>query len=175
MTEFIVSLVVLGLFVGVYHVYEKRTPLDKRFTWGEAMIAATYVFFLFFVAYGAIPHYWLQWADSGLEWRADVLLQGPHIPGISNSVDVFDDAGNLVETQNLGIIASQQDGGWFPFRIPYLILRDIVSVVIYNIFLGANIWYWNHWQTRAARAAEAEKVVEAPSEFGRPLIREGAR
>ncbi len=165
MTEFIVSLVVLGLSLGIYHWYEKKAPIDKRMTWGEAMIAATYAFFMFFMAYGVVPHYWLQWADSGLGWRADRLFQGPHIPGISSTLD----------GQQLGVIASQQDGGWFPFRIPYLILRDIVSVVIYNVFLGANIWYWYHWQNRAARFKAAEQAVEAPSQFGRPLIREGAR
>ena len=161
MTEFIMTLIVTFLSVGVYHWYEKRTPIDKRFTWGEAMIAATYVFYMMFWLYGVVPHYWLQWADSGLQWRADVILQGPHIPGIS--------------PEGLGIIASQQDGGWFPFRIPYLILRDIVAVIIYNVFLGGMIFYWNHWQTRAARAEQVEKATEAPSEFGRPLIREGAR
>jgi len=164
-TEFIVSLVVLAVSLAFYHWYEKRTPIDKVFTWGEAMIAGTYVFFLFFLVYGAIPHYWLQWADSGLQWRSDKILQGPHIPGLSSTVD----------GQQLGIIASQQDGGWFPFRIPYLILRDLIAVIIYNVFLGGNIWYWNHWQKRAARAQEAEKAVESPSQFGRPLIREGAR
>ncbi len=165
MTEFILSLVVMGMTAGVYHVFEARSPIGKRFTWGEAMIAATFVFFGFFWAYGVVPHFWLQWADSGLEWRADTLLQGPHIPGISASVDGV----------NLGIIASQQDGGWFPFRIPYLIIRDIVAVLIHIVFLAATIFYWHHWQSRDARAVEAEKATEAPSEFGRPLIREGAR
>lgn len=161
MTEFIMTLIVTFLSLGIYHWYDKRTAIDKRFTWGEAMIAAMYVFYMLFWVYGVVPHYWLQWADSGLQWRADVILQGPHIPGIS--------------AEGLGVIASQQDGGWFPFRIPYLILRDIVAVIIYNVFLGANIFYWNHWQTRAARAEAEAKTVEAPSEFGRPLIREGAR
>ncbi len=165
MTEFIVSLVVMFLSIGVYHWYEKRTPVDKRFTWGEAMIASVYVFYIFFWIYGVVPHFWLQWADSGLQWRADVILQGPHIPFISNTVD----------GQALGVIASQQDGGWFPFRIPYIVIRDIIAVLIHVVLLGLNIWYWNHWQTRAARAEAAEKAVETPSEFGRPLIREGAR
>ncbi len=161
MTEFIVSLIVMFLSIGVYHWYEARTPVDKRFTWGEAMIASTYVFYMFFWVYGVVPHFWLQWADAGLQWRADVILQGPHIPGLSG--------------EGLGIIASQQDGGWFPFRIPYIVIRDIIAVLLHVVLLGANIWYWNHWQTRAARAEKAEQAVEAPSEFGRPLIREGAR
>ena len=66
MAEFIVSLVVTVMFVGGYHLYEKRTPLNKQMTWGEAMITSTYVFALFFWIYGVVPHYWLQWADGGL-------------------------------------------------------------------------------------------------------------
>ena len=165
MTEFVLSLLVIGVTVGVYHLYESRQPANKQMTWGEAMIAGTFVFFFFFWAYGVVPHFWLQWADSGLQWRADRLLQGPHIPGLSATVD----------GTNLGILASQQDGGWFPFRIPFLILRDIVAVLIHIILLAGNIFYWHHWQSRDARRTEAEKATEAPSEFGRPLIREGAR
>ena len=166
MTEFIVSLVVMALSMGVYHWYEKKTPLDKRFSWGEAMIASVYVFYLFFWAYGVVPHFWLQWADSGLAWRADVILEGPHIPFLSVTTP---------EGEQLGIIASQQDGGWFPFRIPYLVIRDLVAVGIHVVFLGLNIFYWHHWQSRDARAKAAEAEVEAPSQFGRPLIREAAR
>ena len=173
MVEFIVSLVVTVMLMGVYHWYEKRTPLDKKMTWGEAMIAATFVFTIFFWIYGVVPHYWLEWADKGLGWRADVLLEGPHIPFISNSIDITDGNGNIIDQQRLGVIASQASGGWFPFDIPKLIIRDIIAVLIHVVFLGLNIWYWNHWQTREARAVEAEKVVEAPSEFGRPLVRQG--
>lgn len=166
MTEFVLSMLVMFASMGVYHIYDKRTGPAKKMTWGEAMIAGTYVFFLLFWAYGVVPHFWLQWADSGLEWRADVILQGPHIPGISPTA---------ADGTQLGIIASQQDGGWFPFRIPYLIIRDIVAVVIHLVFLAGTIFYWNHWQTRDARAKAVEEAVEAPSQFGRPLIREGAR
>lgn len=171
MVEMIVSLIVTGLSIGVYHWYEKKAPLNKQLTWGEAMIAGTYVFFIFFLIYGVVPHYWVEWADKGLGWRADVMFQGPHIPGISATITDID--GNVLD--RLGVIASQQDGGWFPFRIPKLILRDIIAVAIHIVFLALNIWYWNHWQTRDARAAEAVKVTEAPSEFGRPLVRQGVR
>jgi hypothetical protein len=154
------------LLISVYHWYDNRTGPNKKMTWGEAMIASLYVFTVFFWIYGVLPHYWLEWADKGLGWRADVMLQGPHIPGLSNT----NEAGEKV-----GIIAAQVDGGWFPFRIPYLILRDIIAVLIHVVLLAANIWYWNHWQTRDARAKAAEQAVETPSEFGRPLIRAGAR
>ena len=152
MVEFVVSLVVTGLTLGVYHWYAGKRPLDKQLTWGEAMVAAVYVFFVFFWVYGVVPHYWLEWADKGLQWRADRFFTGPG-----------------------GILKDQNSGGWMPFTITYLVLRDLIAVAIYGVFIGGNIWYWAHWQSRKARAEEAEKTEAAPSEFGRPLVREGAR
>jgi hypothetical protein len=152
MVEFVVSIVVTGMLLAIYHWYAAKVPVDKQMTWGEAMLAATYVFAVFFWVYGVVPHYWLEWADKGLSWRPDRFIHGPG-----------------------GILRDQNSGGWMPFTLTYLVLRDIIAVVIYNIILGANIWYWAHWQGRKARADEAAKTVDAPSEFGRPLVREGVR
>lgn len=151
MAEFIISVLVTFLLIGLYHAYEKRARGNKQMTWGEAMIAATYVFLMFFWVFGVVPHFWLQWADGGLEWRAD------------RNFELF------------GLLRSQENGGSFPFNIPFIVLRDLISVSIYIIFLGATLWYWNHWQTRDSRAVATEQETEAPSEFGRPLVREGAR
>lgn len=164
MVEFVVSLVVTGLLLAVYHWYAAKAPVDKQMTWGEAMLAGTYVFLVFFWVYGVVPHYWLEWADKGLSWRADRFFQGPSFGIFSN------DAG-----ESIGILADQNSGGFMPFTIPYLVLRDIIAVLIHVVFLGANIWYWIHWQTRKSRAEEAAKATEAPSDFGRPLVREGVR
>ena len=46
-------------------------------TWGEAMIAATYIFFVLFWLYGVVPHEFLNWADSELAWRPDKKVIGP--------------------------------------------------------------------------------------------------
>lgn len=164
MVEFVVSLLVTGLSLAVYHWYAGRVAVDKKMTWGEAMIAGMYVFYMFFWVYGVVPHYWLEWADKGLGWRADRFFQGP-------SFGIFENGAG----ESIGMFADQNSGGWMPFTIPYLILRDIIAVLIHVVFLGANIWYWNHWQTRAARVEAREKIVEQPSDFGRPLVREGAR
>lgn len=161
MVDFIATLVVMALLLAGYHWYARRRSFDKQLTWGEAMIAATYVFFVFFWAYGVVPHFWLEWADKGLNWRADRLFRGFSISGIG-----------VLEN---GILADQNSGGWMPFSITFLVLRDLIAVVIYGIALGGNIWYWNHWQSRKSRAEEADKAQDAPSEFGRPLVREGAR
>ena len=152
MVAFVVSLIVTGLLLAIYHWYAGRRPFGKPLTWGEAMVAATFVFFIFFWVYGVVPHYWLTWADSELNWRADRFLHGPG-----------------------GILKDQNSGGWMPFTITYLVLRDLIAVAIYGVALGGNIWYWSHWQSRKARAEAAQVEAEAPSEFGRPLVREGAR
>ena len=55
----------------------KRRPVGKPLTWVEAMLAAMYVFVLFFLAYGVVPHQWITHADNELSWRRDKLLTGP--------------------------------------------------------------------------------------------------
>ena len=57
--------------------YAKRRPVGTPLTWGEAMVAATYVFFLMFWVYGVVPHQLLTWTQNELKWRTDALLIGP--------------------------------------------------------------------------------------------------
>ena len=57
----------------------KRRPVGTPLTWGEAMVAATYVFFLMFWVYGVVPHQWLAWADNELGWRPTSSSLGPSV------------------------------------------------------------------------------------------------
>ena len=59
--------------------YAKRRPVGTPLTWGEAMVAATYVFLVMFWVYGVVPHQWLAWADNELGWRSDAYLLGPEL------------------------------------------------------------------------------------------------
>lgn len=59
-------------------VYGRRRDAALRATWGEAMAAAGFVFFLMFWFYGVVPHQWLAWADNELNWRADAILVEPN-------------------------------------------------------------------------------------------------
>lgn len=145
MVAFVSSLLLTALLVGVMFPYRKRRPVGTFLTWGEAMVSATYVFFLFFWVYGVVPHLWLTWADNELGWRPDKMLTGP-----------------------FGILEPQTEGGWFPITLNYLHLRDLIAVAIYGIFLGINIWLWAVWQNRG-KVATAPAVVE--SDYGRPLVR----
>ena len=148
MVAFVTSLIVTFIIVGGIVAYQERRPAGQVVTWGEAMFGSMVVFFLMFWVYGVVPHQWLTWADNELNWRTDKILYGP-----------FD------------ILKSQQDGGWSPIRINYVVVRDLIAVVIYLIALGGNIAMWSAWQKRGAKQSD-EKTPER-STFGRPLVKEG--
>jgi hypothetical protein len=145
---FVTSLIVTAVVVGGILAYQKRRPAGQVVTWGEAMVGSLVVFFLMFWVYGVVPHQWLTWADNELNWRVDKILYGPG-----------------------DILKSQEDGGWSPIRINYIVLRDLIAVGIYIIALGGNILMWSAWQKRGEQ--QAEMPVER-SQFGRPLVKEGA-
>ena len=148
MVAFTVSVLVTVIMIWIFELYRKRCPADKEFTWGEAMVFATYVFFVLFWVYGVVPHQWLTWADSELNWRPDRFVTGPKLPW----------------TGEQGIIE------WaLPFTITYLAIRDILAVLIYGIALAGNVVYWRKWQNRGV--AEEEPIDT--SEYGRPLVKEG--
>lgn len=146
MVAFVSSLLLSVVLVGLLFPYRARRPVGTLLTWGEAMVSATYVFFLFFWVYGVVPHLWLTWADNELGWRPDKMLVGP---------------GGILEPQSLG--------GWNPITLNYLVIRDIIAVGLYVVFLGINIWLWSVWQNRGKKAETVPAVVE--SDFGRPLVK----
>ncbi len=147
MVALIVSLIGLGACVGVFWWYKGVRSVDDPMTWGESMLAATFVFFVLFLAYGVVPHQWLTWADTELSWRPDKFIIGPG-----------------------GVLKPINRGGWVPFDLHYQHVRDIIAVLIHVVFLGINIWLWSVWQNRGKVDS---KAVEPVSEYGRPLAREG--
>jgi hypothetical protein len=64
--------------VAVVWPLAKRRAVGTPLSWGQAMAAAMYVFFMFFWWYGVIPHQWLTWADSELGWTIDNILIEPN-------------------------------------------------------------------------------------------------
>jgi len=146
---FIASLVITAALLALLIPVSKRHPLGSPFTWGEAMVGATYSFFLMFWVYGVVPHVWLNGLSVELGWSQDKLLFGP-----------FD------------IFKPQEFDGWFPMTLNYQILRDLVAVLIYVIFLGGQMALWAWWQKRGKKAAAAAQI-EPTSDYGRPLVRKG--
>jgi hypothetical protein len=149
---FVTSLIVLfGLTALVFPV-AKRRPIGTPTTWGEAMVAATFTFFLMFWAYGVVPHLWLSWADNELKWRPDALLANFTMWG----------------TTPFGVLNPVAFGGSFPMTISMQTIRDIFAVLIYVVFLGLNMYLFTWWQKRGTKAPTSDVVT---SDYGRPLVK----
>ena len=132
----------IGLTLAVIP-YGKRRPVGKPLSWGEAMLAATYAFAVMFLAFGVVPHQWIDHADRNLGWSRDRLVLGP---------------GQILKPQALG--------GWMPLTLQYEAIRDTVVVLLHALYFGLIIFIWAWWQKRGqVKTAE----IEVPS-FGRPLV-----
>ncbi|MGD9704921.1 MAG: hypothetical protein AB7Q42_05545 [Acidimicrobiia bacterium] len=142
---FLVSFLVTMALTLVVIPFGKRRKVGSPLTWGEAMFAATYAFFVMFLAYGVVPHQWLTHVQNELGWQSNKPVLGPG-----------------------GIFKSQAAGGSFPFDINYLQVGDALVAGIYGFFLGLQIWMWSWWQKRGATTTTTEV---ATSTYGRPLVR----
>jgi len=127
--------------------YAKRRPKGTPVSWGEAMIAATYVFGVMFVAFGVVPHQWIDHADRNLEWSKSKVIYGP-----------FD------------LLKPKANGGNFPFTASYEALRDIVVIVLHVWYFGLILYLWKVWQGRGDTKPSTEL---ATSTYGRPLVKKG--
>jgi len=125
--------------------FGKRRPVDRKSTWGEAIVGAVYTFFTMFLAFGVVPHQFIAHADRELGWRKDKMVYGP-----------FD------------ILKAKALGGHFPFTISYEAIRDIVVLVIHGFYIGLMVYLFVWWQKRGEKAAN--KQIET-STYGRPLVR----
>ena len=147
MVAFTTACVVLLLLSGIGLYMRGRRPVGTPLTWGEAMVAAVYVFLVLFWAYGVVPHLWLAWADGDLHMAPNRLFAVPHY---------------------------KKTGATFkwplPITVSYQTLRDLIVVGIYLVVFGANIALWPFWQNRGKK----KPVTVAKSDYGRPLVREGA-
>ena len=149
MVALVVSTLMLIAGIKLVFAVGKRRPPGTPVTWGEAMVGGTFIFALFLLAYGVVPHQWLTFADNQLLWRPDKLMLGISGDGIK-----------------LGNAASEL-GGTGRIIVNAQAVRDIIAAVIYIVFLGIQIWLWSVWQTRGRKAPE----VELSSRFGRPVMR----
>jgi hypothetical protein len=124
--------------------YGKRRKPGNTASWGEAMVGSLYVFGVMFLAYGVVPHQWIDHADKNLGWRKDKVLNGP-----------FD------------ILKPKAMGGNFPFTLSYEALRDIIAVAIHGVYIGVMVFLFIWWQKRGKEATKQPP----PPPYGRPLVR----
>jgi hypothetical protein len=140
----IISTVITVGALGVAFIWARRPKSPEPATWAQAMLGATAVFGLMLVGYGVLPHEWITFANSYLQWdRTHFLLERSNV-------------------------------AWFPFDIDMAAIADIGVVVIYGVMVAANLLLWSLWQKRevatpAAEPAEAERVESGTSAYGRPL------
>ena len=145
MVAFVGSLILTIVMLAAVYWYAQRRPIGAPLSWGDAMLSATFLFFLAFWAYGVVPHQWLTYADNELNWRSDAILIGPGATFLQD----------------------------FPVAVNKQVIRDLIAVVIYGVFLGAHVWLGSMWQNRAkVRAAKkAELEAGTTTSYGRPLVK----
>ena len=147
MMALIVAAVATFGMTGLIVFYARLRPIGTPHTWGEAMLGATYVYSLMFIAYGVFPHQWLTYADKDLLWRSDKFFE-PWL-GLTG-------AHGLIPIKGFGQIL-----------LPKAAVKDIVAVTIYAVALVTHGKMWTFWQTRG----KGKKAIASSSEFGRPLVR----
>ncbi len=124
--------------------YGKRRPVGAPFSWGEAMLVSTYLFGVLFLAFGMLPHQFIDHADKDLGWSKDKIIFGP-----------FD------------ILKPQSAGGWNPITLQYEAVRDTVVVLLHAVLLAMYVFLAIWWQKRGD-----VKPKELPtSTYGRPLVK----
>ena len=141
---FLVSLAAATLLTLAAIPYGKRRPIGTPVSWGEAMLASVYSFGTLFLAFGVVPHQWIDHADKNLGWSRTRIVYGP---------------GDILKPQSLG--------GWNPITLQYEAIRDIVVVIIHVYFFGLLIFIWMWWQKRGQTTTTAIET----STYGRPLVR----
>ena len=67
-TAFLVSFIASNILALAAIPYGKRRPIGTPVSWGEAMLGSTYAFGVMFLAFGIVPHQWIDHADKDLGW-----------------------------------------------------------------------------------------------------------
>ena len=141
---FIVSFVAsVAMILGAVW-YGTRRPKGRRVTWGEAMLGATYIFGMLFLAYGILPHQFIYHADKNLGWSRDKLIFGPG-----------------------GILKPRSADGWNPITLQYEAVRDTLVVLLHALFFGLHMWLAVWWQKRGQSVTKELPI----STYGRPLVK----
>lgn len=140
--------------VGIAILVARRRPPGTPLTWGEAFVAATFVFALFVLVYGIVPDRFMRWADGELRWRSDAygIPTGPLHLGKNGRLF----SGGITFFGRGRIMLSLQA------------IRDIIASGIYIVGIGAQVFAWSWWQKRGKAKDLPELETSA---YGRPLVR----
>jgi hypothetical protein len=149
-TRLNVSIILTVLFVAAFMGIIKRKPKpETEATWAGSMAMAVLVFAGMMLGYGVLPHEWLTYADSILEWSDDKFV-------FRHTTNVPTD---------------------FTYRALRDIIATVIYVVVLvtNVAMFA---MWQKRPTAAAKAAAEAKAIETGgtrpggmSRFGRPITK----
>jgi hypothetical protein len=131
-----IVLFAIGL-AAAYGVIKTPKKTNEPATWVQTILGAMFVWFMFALGYGVIPHEWLTFGNSYLN---------------------FDSSSYLVHR-------SQIVHNLPPFDITRDKVVDAVAALIYVVVLGLNIYFFAAWQKRkvAEPATESETAeTEGP-------------
>ena len=170
MTAFVFSILGGIIIVAGVLFMARRRPPGQPLTWGEAFVAGAWVFLGFILAYGLIPHYWLDWADTGLAWRKDKV--GIPMGPLGAIWDGKEGKALWFIPVNEGVLWPR--GITFFGRGRILLnaehIRDVIGATIYIAMLAAQLVLWSFWQKRGKVAKQrAEREALTTSAYGRPL------
>lgn len=152
MVGFLASLIITGLMIAVVAFVGQRRAPGAPLTWGEAFVAAVFMFALMLLMYGVVPNQWLLWSDSELGWRSD-------------SIGIPTPFGRLFAD-------GLRFGGRGQVIITAQVVRDIIAAGIYIVFFAGQLVGWLWWQKSRGKGRPAGATGEIKtSAFGRPLAR----
>jgi len=148
----LVDLVLLFWFAHAVLMIASRPvrPADEPASWAACFLGAAAVFALMALAYGVVPHEWMEFANGYLQWG---------------------DTGKFVWQSNQNMLFFPWN---WPFNLNYPAVRDIVVSGLYGVLLGLNIFLFAKWQTRKTvveTAAPDDTTPAKRSRFGRPIRR----
>ena len=133
-------LLLVGLAIAVAWIRTPKRTAEPA-TWAATIAGAVLVWALMVLAYGVVPHEWLTYANSELNWGRDTFFAR--------------------EGQFLG-------DRFPPFDIPKFVLADIVAATLYIVFGTINVLLFSAWQKRkvAEPVAAPEGDAGAPPMTG---------
>lgn len=125
-----IVLFTIGL-IGAAIVIRRPKRSAEPATWAATMLGALFVWFMFALGYGVIPHEWLTFGNSYLNFDASSFL----------------------------IHRGQWATNLPPFDITRDKVVDAGAAIIYVIVLGLNVYFFSAWQKRKVAEPPAESAV----------------
>lgn len=151
---------ILIFIVSISLIFLSQPKRTQDGTWAETIIGAFAVFTMMTLLYAVIPHEWINYATSYLNFTKDVKIStgGEFVLKTWLRGEFWDDRTRLI-----------------PFEVNMVHLQDQTTTLIYIIGAVINVKLFVAWQNRntpyVKKPAEVdgEEVSKKTSRFGRPV------